>query len=108
MQKCCIRKSKVSSQRCRTRLMGDACFNDIVDKTIKISIKHSLVILCHIGFHRNTANCLKIASSSKQTGDCSIMSIKFQLYCGQNMSSAKSIFVFFNAIWASIETLWIT
>ena len=36
MQKCCIRRSKVSSQRCRTRLIGEACVNDIVDKTITV------------------------------------------------------------------------
>ena len=31
MQKHCIRKSKVSSQMYSTHLMGDACFNNIVD-----------------------------------------------------------------------------
>ena len=46
-----IRKLKVSSQMYRTRFMGDACFNNIVDEKINI------------------------------------------------------IFVFFYAIWASIETL---
>ena len=32
MPKCCIRKSKVSSQICITRLMSDEGFNHIVDK----------------------------------------------------------------------------
>ena len=34
MQNCCIRKSKVSSQMNSTRLSGDGCFNNIVDKII--------------------------------------------------------------------------
>ena len=33
MQKCCTRKSKVSSQICSTRRMGDTCLNNIIDKT---------------------------------------------------------------------------
>ena len=32
MQKCCIRKSKVSSKIYSTHLMGDAGFNNILDK----------------------------------------------------------------------------
>ena len=34
MKKFCIRKSKVSSQCCSTRFMGDACLNKIVVKNI--------------------------------------------------------------------------
>ena len=34
MQKCCTRKSKVSSQICSTRRMGDTCLNNIIDKTV--------------------------------------------------------------------------
>ena len=36
-------------------------FNNIVDKNV-ISIKHSCVVLCHIGFHRKIVDYLKIAS----------------------------------------------
>ena len=51
MQNCCIRKSKVLSQMYSTRLMGDTCFNNIVEK----NISSFCVLLCHMGFHRNTA-----------------------------------------------------
>ena len=58
MHICCIRKSKVSSQMYSTRLMGYACFNNIMDK----HISYFLLFLFHKGFHRNTVNCLKIAT----------------------------------------------
>ena len=78
MENWCIRKSKVSSQMYSTCLMGDVRFDNIVDK----NINHFCVLLCHMGFHRNTVNCLKIATSLKKTRDCSIMAIcstiKFQ------------------------------
>ena len=51
--------------------MGDACFNNIVDKTFH----HFLSFLCHIGFHKNTVICLKIAILLEKSRDCSIMSI---------------------------------
>ena len=59
MQNCCIRKSKVSHQMYSTRVMGDACIISIVDK----AFHHFCVLLCHMGFHRNTVIFLKIASS---------------------------------------------
>ena len=36
MQEFCIRKSKVSSQCCSTRFMGDACLNKIVVKSFHV------------------------------------------------------------------------
>ena len=33
---------------------------------------HFCVLLCHMGFHRNTVICLKIATSLKKSRDCSI------------------------------------
>ena len=71
MQKICIRKSKVSSQTYSTHFIGDACFNNIVATTFY----HFCVLLCHMGFHRNTVICLKIATSLKKSQDCSTMSI---------------------------------
>ena len=49
----------MSSQMYSTRLMGDACFNNIVDK----NISPFCGLLCHVGFHRNNVICLKIAIS---------------------------------------------
>ena len=54
------------------------------------SFHHFCVLLCHIGFHINTVICLKIATSLKQSRDCSIMSIystnKFQYCCRQKIT----------------------
>ena len=50
--------------------MGDACFNNIVDK----NLSSFFVLLCHMGFHIKTVICLKIATSLKIILDCIIMS----------------------------------
>ena len=36
MYKCCIGTSEVSRLMCSTQLMGDGCFNNIVDKNISL------------------------------------------------------------------------
>ena len=62
MQNYCIRKLQVSNQMHSTCLIGELCFNNIVDKTFN----HFCVLLCHMGFHRNTLNCLENAISLKK------------------------------------------
>ena len=37
-------------------------FSNIVDKKHVISIKHSCVVLCHMGFHRTIVDFMKIAT----------------------------------------------
>ena len=63
MQNYCIRKSKVSSKMYSTRLMGDGCFNNIVDKTFC----HFCVLLCHMHLASiETLNLPEIATSLKK------------------------------------------
>ena len=50
----------MSSQMYSIHLMDDACLNNIVDKIIS---SFFCVLLCHMGFRRDTVNCLKIATS---------------------------------------------
>ena len=49
-------------------------FDNVVDETCLISIKHFCVSLGHMGFHRNSVVCLKIATSFEAKPDT------FQLY----------------------------
>ena len=54
MHKCCIGTSEVSRLMCSTRLIGDGCFNNFVDKKHFITINTFLCSFGHMGLHRNT------------------------------------------------------
>ena len=71
MRNCFIRTSKVSSQ-CKVHISWVTRVSKIMwTKTFN----HFCVLLCHMGFHRNTVTCLKIVTSLNKSRDCSIMSI---------------------------------
>ena len=61
MHKCCIQTSEVSRLICSTQLMGDVCFNDIVDKTFHLQ-KRISVLFYAIWASTGKLHCMKNAT----------------------------------------------
>ena len=62
MLKCCIGTSEVSRLMCSTRLMGDGCFNNIVEKKPFHHHRHIYVLFLAIWASIGSLSCMKIAT----------------------------------------------